>query len=481
MAKKLVVLAVVLPLLGAGAYFGGEYLLARSAAVALEQIKANLPQGATLAHGKLSTNLLRREVVLDGFEVNAPVAGTPRSLSAAHLRLAGLPWLNKGAFELGELSIEGLRIERQDIITAEQWTIKRPGVQILSQLTTGQRSPSEFSFLSSEATNFSIKRAAHNLQATVAKVTSGALANGRLARIELQDVKASSQDTTGPLVRLSVEKLVGEDIDVSRVIAEDGNIDLTGPFLTNGINGLEVTNLSLGPDAGEPITLASLVVKGEGLPDGTRTALSLKAEKMVMPLDAMPSEPREYYGSLGYERMTFTLEAAGRYEPAAQTLSLNQFNLVALDAGTVNIKFTFGGLTNLNGMMRDSGAAQLLLATLALNSFELKVTDAGFVKRHVAHGARKMQVVPEVYVEQMINAIRPVAGGGGQGEQKLAQLYRAVSSFLLNPGELTINAKPERPVPFLQLIFSLNSPSAAAENLNISATNRQLEQSSPAP
>lgn len=481
MSKKLLVLAVAVPVLAAGAYFGGEYLLSKSADAAIAQIKANLPTGATLSHGKLTTNLLRREVVLEGLEVTAPDAAGPRTLNATRVRLAGLPWVSKGQFELGELVVEGLRVERNGVMTAERWSIERPGVQVINRLTTGENSSigmgGEFSFAGAEATNLTLSRVNPSVNVTIASIKSGPLVASRLKHVEMLDVKAASQDVTGPLVRLSVNQISGEDVDVTRILAPDGNIDLTTPFLTNGLSGLSITSLTLGPDGGDPISLGALTVKGEGLPDGTRTALSIKADQLIMPTAAMTTPARSYYEEMGYKRMVMDLDMAGRYEPAAQTLALQKFNLVALDAGTVDMKVTLGGMSNLTELSRDAGNAQMLMASMTLNNFDIKVTDSSFVKRHVQHGARKLMVSPEVYVEQMINAIRPVAGGGGQGEQKLARLYRAVSSFLLNPGELTVTAQPEKPVAFLQLLFSLANPSAAAESLNVSANNRQLDQS----
>lgn len=480
MAKKLLVLALVLPVLGAGAYFGGEYLLAKSAQAVLANIKANLPAGAVFSHGTLTTNLLKREVALAGLEVTSPDEQGARTLSAANVRFAGLPWLSKGNFEVGEMVVEGLRVERRGVMTAERWSITRPGVQVINRFTTGEStaigSAGDFSFAGAEATNLTLSRSNPKVDVTIGNIKSGALSSNRLASVVMTDIRANSQDVTGPLVKLNINQVSGEDIDITRILADDGNIDLTSPILTNGLSGLTITSLTLGPDGGDPIALSSLVIKGEGLPDGTRTALSIKAEQLVMPTAAMTAPARSYYEALGYKRMVMDLDMASRYEPAAQTLALQRFNLVALDAGTVNFKLTLGGLSNLGELSRDPATGQMIMASMTLNSADIKVTDAGFVKRHVTHGAKQMAVSPEVYIEQMINAIRPVTSGGGPGEQKLARLYRAVSSFLLNPGELTIGVQPEKPLAFLQLVFSINNPSAAAETLNVSASNRQLDQ-----
>lgn len=474
MTKKLLIAVVMLPLLAVGAYFGGEYLLARSAQSVLDRITASLPQGATFIHGALSTNLLRREVTLADVVVSAPDNMGPRSLSASSLQLRGLPWISKGNFELGELVIEGLRIERRGVITAQRWAVSEPGVSVLGHLAAGEQASGDFSFASAEATNLTISRTNPQVEASVGSVRSGALSKNRLASLEINDVKATSQDATGPLVRLAIAQVTAADLDIGRVISAEGDIDLTAPLLSNGLSALNVNSLSLGPDGGDAITMASLAVTGEGLPDGTRTALSLKGDQVVIPLAAMTAAARQFYGDLGYEKMALNFDIASRYDQAAHTFVFMPLDLDIADVGKLGLQLRVGGLANPGDMSKDPTAAQMALAAMTLNAFDLKLADGGFVKRQVESGARRLSVNSDVYIEQMINAIKPDPSATGPGAQKLAALYRAVSSFLLNPGELSITANPEKPVAFLQLLFSMNNPTGAAETLNISATNRQL-------
>ena len=480
MAKKIIILAVVLPALAAGVYWGGERLLNKSANAVLDRLEASLPEGATLAHGALTTNLLRREVVLSGFEVKAPDAVGARTLSATSLRLAGLPWLTRGSFELGELVVEGLRVERNGIVTAGRWAITRPGVQVLNQLAATDRAIGQFSFAAAEVNDLTVQRSNPVLNVKVDYIRSGALAGGILQDVVMSGIHAESQDVSGPLVKLGLEKLTADDVDITRVLAADGNIDLTAPVFSNSVSALAISKLTLGPDGGQPITLSGLTLGGAGLADGTRTAIDIKVEELITPTAAMSAPARRHYEALGYQRMAINLDLAGEYNPQTRLATLNRFNFVALNAATVSLKLALGGIAKPENRPFDQAAAQDMLSTATLNLFDLAVTDSGYVKRQVAMGAKQLEVEPDIYVGQLINRIRPPAGATGEGAQKLASLYRAVSSFLLNPGELTISAKPENPVLFMQMLMGLGNLPALAETINISAANRQLRQSSTA-
>lgn len=483
--KKLAVSVVVLALVGAGGYFGGEYLLDRSANAALESIKASLPAGSTLEHGTLKTNLLRREVTLDGFQVTVSQAGASARLSAGSLRLQGLPWISGSNIELGEIDIADLRIERGDVITARRWEIDRPSVDIIGRLAIGQNGTNQnpdLGFSASRVEGLTINRAgSKKLEAAIDKIDAGAMQHNRLSHVELTGIAASSQDITGPLVKMTVARMTADDLDLGHVLAADGNIDLLAPLLNNYLSGLAISNLSLGPDGGEPIVLDNLVVTGSGLPDGTRTALDLKVDRLTVPMAAMAPQAAEYYRALGYDKQVIGLEVVGRYDPEQKTFALDPLKLSALDAGSISLKLEFGGVSNLSDLKGGQAAAQMVMSALTLNALDLNVQDGSFTKRVIAQGAKRMEVTPEVYIEQLTNSIRPIRAGGGQGGQKLGQLYGAVASFLLNPGELSILAHPESPVPILGLLFSANDPAGAAEKLNISASNRQLPQTPVSP
>lgn len=474
--KKLAVAIVVLVALGGGAYVGGEYLLARSANGALEGIKASLPAGASLTHGALRTNLLRREVVLDGFAVTIPNTGMTQKLSATSLRLQGLPWVSKDSVELGEIVIDGLRIERGDIVTAERWEVEEPSAGIIGQMATGQSRP-DLGFTSSRITNLTISRSGNTkLDASVGQIAAGTMEHNRVSHLEMNGIKASSQDMAGPLVKMNVASLTADNLDIGHIIAADGNIDLLAPLLSNYLSGLRIVNLSLGPEGGEPIVMDTLIATGDGLEDGTRTRLSLNIDRLVLPMASLAQSAAAYYRDLGYDKHILSLQVEGAYDPGQKTLSLNPLAITARDAGAVRLQVQLGGIGRLDDLKNGPEAAQMLMAAIRFDSLELKVQDSGLTKRIIDHGARAMEVEPAVYVEQLLNSIKPVAAGGGPGEKKLGEVYSAAGSFLINPGEFTFSARPEQPVALLELLFGARNLAGIAEKLNISASNRQLPQ-----
>lgn len=109
------------------------------------------------------------------------------------------------------------------------------------------------------------------------------------------------------------------------------------------------------------------------------------------------------------------------------------------------------------------------LATMMLRGASFKIEDLGLIRQVVASNATKLQMRPDVYVDQLFLAHPLNLQGDTPGNRAIQQVYRATHSFLMNPGSFEIKLQPANPVTAFGLYSKLGRPDLLAALVNLQA------------
>lgn len=469
--KKILISVSVLAVVAGGGLVLGQKMLERSAEQSMALLRASLPPGVMLTYDKPQTSLLHREVRINNISAKAaPMGGVAgRQLSVQDFTLRGVPWLTGQNLSFSELDMSGLRIEGMDGYSLDHIHITRPGFNPAGIHTPRDISFSALSFEGLSATRTSDGAVIKVPAAKLGQLVEGILASGVIEGYESHGPGQDMKPTTTRLAKLEVQKA-----DLNRLVGPQGTINYMAALSSTAVEGITATGLSIGDAEGPGIELAALQLGGAGTPEGARTALSVQLQGFTVYPKAMSASEQQYYRNLGYETLSANVQMKVAFSPEEKTFSVEQFTADANNMGHVELSVSLGNVPDMAKLAENPQSARFILPMVTFRGLDVKIRDQGFLKRQIAYGADQMQVEPQVYVEQVIGALRPADGATGPGAVRLGQLYRAVSTFLLGPGELTIAAKPQNPVPLMQFLVGMHGLPAIAEAVNLSAQHRQI-------
>lgn len=164
---------------------------------------------------------------------------------------------------------------------------------------------------------------------------------------------------------------------------------------------------------------------------------------------------------LGYHRLEVSLECRYGYDETAKKLDVQQFSVAVAQMGKIEITVGIQNLdiSRLKGSLENPLSLALLLPTASVSTAHLQYRDASLVKRILENGARRSgQSVPE-YTRRIFADLSRTLGEAQ--DARIRDSLAAVDRFLKRPGQLSIRLSPEKPVPFLRLMF-VREPAALA-------------------
>lgn len=185
------------------------------------------------------------------------------------------------------------------------------------------------------------------------------------------------------------------------------------------------------------------VLTGAGV-DGTPEAMQTAGVggHVLFPFDLAGCEPQmnpEVAGALGLRdaasNFSFVMEYGG-----ASNLRLS------LEADTPEQAKVAGDINLTLGPAGDPG---MRIATAGFESLSFVIEDKGFGARRNAYCAKKLGVMPEAFVEQHLKAVRAIYAADGLVAG--AAMDQAYAGFVRSGGKMTIQARPLRPGPLVQL------------------------------
>ena len=191
--------------------------------------------------------------------------------------------------------------------------------------------------------------------------------------------------------------------------------------------------------------------------------------------------------ALGYETLEGFIEMAGSWQPSDGRMTLSQYDLTVVDAGTFGLSFDFGGYTpafikslgelqkqmaaNPEGDTSSQGLAMLgLMQQLTFHQAEVAFIDDTLTNKVLKYVADQQGMQPSDIANQA-KAVLPFALAQLNNPELTAMVTKAVSAFLDDPQSLRITAAPGEPVPFaLIMAGAMSTPQELPKTLGVTVT-----------
>lgn len=158
---------------------------------------------------------------------------------------------------------------------------------------------------------------------------------------------------------------------------------------------------------------------------------------------------RDMLKQLGYERLVADYGFALTWREADESLKLDGFRLAIKDLATLTMDATLVGLTR--QAIEAPEQLEAALAALRFSQGKLAIEDKSIVERAVGMQAKKMNVEPDKFRQQIAGAL-PLFLMALKNPGFQAKLAPALQAFIKAPGTMTITAAPATPVPVMELI-----------------------------
>jgi len=274
-----------------------------------------------------------------------------------------------------------------------------------------------------------------------------------IGEIGINDLDAAAQDKSS----VGAERLAIGDIRF-------GDLDYLANALRAAETGADVDPLPLVPTFGfaEAIDL-DVVQAGTRLGAVDRARLDLGAYIGPVPtkiatdirgLDLDLSQvsdrrAREMLRDLGYERLVADYGFTLAWREADESLKVDGFRLAIKDLATLTMDATLIGLTR--QAIEAPENLEPALAALQFTQGKLAIEDQSIIERAVGMQAKKMNVEPDKFRQQIAGAL-PLFLMALRNPGFQAKLAPALQAFIKTPGTMTITANPATPVPVMQLI-----------------------------
>lgn len=228
--------------------------------------------------------------------------------------------------------------------------------------------------------------------------------------------------------------------------------------------GIDVNPLPLMPTFGFAETINFDVTQGGkklGSVDRARTDLSayigpvptnIATDIRGLDLDLSQIQDRrarEMIRDLGYDRLIADYGFEISWREADDSLTIDTFRLAIKDMATITMDATLTGLTR--KAIEDPLTLESALSSLLFTRGKLAIEDKSIVERAVGMQAKKMNVEPDKFRQQIAGAL-PLFLMALRNPGFQAKLAPALQAFIKAPGTMTITAAPTTPVPVTTLI-----------------------------
>jgi hypothetical protein len=473
--------AIVLGL-GAGAlWFGAQMLSGQNA---LKALNSTLPPGVTLRYENAEVSLFSREIILSKPELNWASAIGPQRVTAQQALLHGLPLWNGDSISLAAFSAHGIVISHGDMATPATTDLKLKQLRLTapSLIVSGAQQGR----LSAQAVQFEQLE----LNDTQGRIFQGSrTCPVTIGQGEISGMKDSLQAQSATLKNISseccyalpfpalwqVEQISGRGLILSQILPPY-TLDWALQLLRTAPEELHVDNAKLttleDTEGESAIPLPPQQTGGFAKLTATRTtspdargdiAFDLQVKEAYLPTEGVLIG----LGSAATElKLPATIKADVRLQ-ATQSPTDKTVDVVLQEIIAPELMRLSGHMGLNNVPLKIDNPFQL--ATMMLRGASFKIEDLGLIRQVVASNATKLQMRPDVYVDQLFLAHPLNLQGDTPGNRAIQQVYRATHSFLMNPGSFEIKLQPANPVTAFGLYSKLGRPDLLAALVNLQA------------
>lgn len=258
---------------------------------------------------------------------------------------------------------------------------------------------------------------------------------------------------------LSADSLVAENVTGANkgdnlAVA---SLELTSPVFTgketgNRIDAVSVASISLAQAGKAPVLIDSANVDLSNYADDVPHAVDISVDGIhVDPATLDLGDVSGQLKAMGYDKLTFGFYGSGSLDEASGDLVVNEITIDGTDLGTVTLTGTFGGLTaDTIKELKQPSPPQDAFGKVTLKQTSVYYGDASLAGRIIAMQAKQMGQEPAAFVGQITGALPLLltAIGNQPFQDKLSQ---GLTTFLKDPKNLTITAKPATPIALKEL------------------------------
>lgn len=300
-----------------------------------------------------------------------------------------------------------------------------------------------------------------------------------IGKAELPNYSVSEGPSTFDMegVEISGLKLPGPNADA-------GSDPLAGMMM---YDKAEVKGVSVKKDDKEIFSLSDLHVNITPPSGDEPLKFDGAAEDFSVDLTTMQDQQsRDTVEALGYNKVEGYLDMAGSWSPKDGKAILDKYDLSVKNAGTLSLSLEMSGYTpaflkQMRALQKQmaanpteksaQGMAMLgLMQQLSFDHASVSYQDDSLTGKVMDFVARKQKMQRSDIVNQA-KAILPFALAQLNNPDFTAKVTQAVSTFLDDPKNLTIEAAPPAPVPFAMLMAgAMTAPQQLPQQLGVSVT-----------
>lgn len=472
--------------LGAGAlWFGAQMLSGQNALSALNK---TLPPGVTLRYENAEVSLLAREIILTKPELSWASATGPQRVTAQQALLNGLPLWDGNSISLAGFSAHGIIISHGDAATAsastvtpdlklQQLRLTAPSL-IVSGAQQGRLSAKavQFEQLELNDTQGRIFQSGRTCPLSIGQGELSELQDSLLAKsASLKNISSECRYALPFPALWQVEQISGRGLVLSQILPPY-TLDWALQLLRTAPEALQVDNAKLttleDSEGSSTIAMPPQQTGGFAQLTATRTtsqdARSDIAFKLLVKEAYLPTEG--VLIGLGSATTDLKLPPIIKADVKLKALQspLDKTVDVQLEEIIAPELVRLSGFVGLNNVpLKIDNPFQL--ATMMLRGASFKIEDLGLIRHVVESNAAKLQMRPDVYVDQLFLAHPLNLQGDTPGNRAIQQVYRASHSFLMNPGSFEIKLQPTSPVTAFGLYSKLGRPDLLAALVNLQA------------
>lgn len=327
----------------------------------------------------------------------------------------------------------------------------------------------------------------------------------------LVDVRVGAADDMVPIGNVTLTGISQTDngylvdgIAMDRYFLDDGSgssvtvegVGMTGVILPNedavdGYGGFvfydtaDVGSVVVNTAGKEVFTLSDLHVEVTAPEDGNPMEFTGAAEGFTVDLSVIEDpQQQQVLQALGYEQIEGYFEMAGSWDPEDGLMSLSQYDMAVVDAGTLGFTFEIGGYTpdfiaslreiqkqmaaNPDGDSSAQGLAMMgLMQQLTFHGADISFTDDSLTNK-VLEFVAQMQGAKPSDIANQAKAVLPFALAQLNNAELTTQASQAVSAFLDDPQSIRIAAEPADAVPFaLIMAGAMSDPMSLTRTLAV--------------
>lgn len=261
------------------------------------------------------------------------------------------------------------------------------------------------------------------------------------------------------------------------------SLELTAPVFTgkeegNRMDAVSITGISFAQDGKSPVTIDSANVDLSDYAADVPHAIDVSVEGIEV--DPMAVDAGGQLGTqlkaMGYDKLTLGFYGSGSLDEASGDLVVNEITIDGTDLGTVTVAGTFGGLTtDVIKELKQPNPPQDAFGKVTLKQASVYYGDASLAGRIIAEQAKQMGQEPAAFVGQITGALPLLLSSIGNQpfQDKLAQ---GLTTFLKDPKNLTITAKPATPIALMEILStSQTAPQTLPDVLKADVVVNQAE------